>query len=170
MTFSPLLMMSTRKILVVGLGNPILGDDGVGWRVAELVQQRVGDHPHIDIEFLSLGGLSLMEWMIGYDHVVLIDAIVTGTTPPGTVKTFPLEKLPNKALGHMSSAHDTTLQNAIKVGESMGANLPEDIFIVSIESKNVYDFTEELSPEVGAAVPRAVEIALEHILRLEPDQ
>lgn len=149
--------MSKYKILIVGLGNPILGDDGVGWRVAEKVQEKIGNQPHIDFEYLSLGGLSLMEHLIGYDHVIMIDAIVTGNYPLGTVLAFPLENLPNKALGHLSSAHDTTLQNALIVGKLMGAQLPEDIHIVSIEAENVYDFSEELSPSVGAAVPVAAQ-------------
>ena len=160
-------MMSENKILIVGLGNPILGDDGVGWRVAELVQEKVEDHSHIHIEFLSLGGLSLMEHLIGYDHVILIDAIVTGNNPMGTVNAFPLDHLPNRALGHLTSAHDTTLQNALLVGLSMGAHLPKDIFVVTVESENVFDFSEELTPDVKSAVPKAVKKVLEYIDEIE---
>jgi Ni,Fe-hydrogenase maturation factor len=66
-----------------------------------------------------------------------------------------LEDLPNRAAGHLSSAHDTTLQNAIQVGESMGAMLPAEILIVAIEAEMDYQFSEHLSAPVAAAVPEA---------------
>ena len=61
-------MNNDPKLLIVGLGNPILGDDGVGWHVAECIQQLL---PQIEVFCLSLGGLSLMEYLIeiGRAHV-----------------------------------------------------------------------------------------------------
>ena len=151
------------SILVVGLGNPILGDDGVGWRVAERIQTRLSASQalpspvNITVECLSLGGLSLMERLIDYTHVTIIDAINSGNHSPGTVTVFRLEDLPGNAVGHLSSAHDTSLQNALQVGSSMGASLPGEIIIVGIESPFVYDFSEQLTPPVAAAVPKAEE-------------
>ena len=75
------------KILVIGLGNPILGDDGVGWKVAEAVSNSLFPRPslppkdggnNIEVDCASLGGLSLMERMIGYERVILIDSMETG--------------------------------------------------------------------------------------------
>lgn len=156
---------STAHTLVVGLGNPILGDDGVGWRIAEQVSARLSDpaikSPGVDVECLAVGGLSLMEHLIDYDRVILIDALTTGQNPQGSVFTFPLDDLPNRAIGHLSSAHDTTIQNALQVGRSMGAYLPQEITIVAIEAVNVYEFSEELSPPVAAAVDIAVQKVLE---------
>ena len=79
------------KTLIIGLGNPILGDDGVGWAVADKVQPQT----EIEIEKLSLGGLSLMERISGYKRVILIDAIQSGSKPLGNVSVFPLKDLPN---------------------------------------------------------------------------
>lgn len=158
------------KTLVIGLGNPILGDDGVGWRVAERVEQLLaGAQPGegwispgtIEFKYLAVGGLSLMEEMIGAGRVILIDALDTGQQPPGTVLSLRLEDLPNRAAGHLSSAHDTTLQNALQVGESMGADLPSEILVVAIEVKMNYDFSEQLTPPVAAAVPQAAHIVLQ---------
>lgn len=154
------------KTLVVGLGNPILGDDGVGWRVAERVEQMLSDGlaapqgtppttGEIGFKYLSVGGLSLMEEMIGVDRAIIIDALETGQQPVGTVVCTRLEQLPNRAAGHLSSAHDTTLQNAILVGESMGATLPASILIVAVEAEMNYQFSEQLSDPVAAAVPEA---------------
>lgn len=157
---------TTMKTLVIGLGNPILGDDGVGWRVVERVEQQLTDDlagrlgrldvlESIEFMYLSLGGLSLMEAMIGADRVILVDALETGQQPVGSVLSLRLEELPNRAAGHLSSAHDTTLQNALKVGESMGAKLPAEIQVVAIEAEMEYNFSEQLSTAVAAAVPEA---------------
>ena len=102
-----------------------------------------------------------MEHLIGYDRAILIDAMTTGKAPQGTVTQFHLQDLPNIAIGHFSSAHDTTLQNAIQVGRSIGAEIPEQIGIVAIEARQVYDFSEKLSPEVNAALPIAVDKVME---------
>lgn len=157
---------SHPAILVVGLGNPILGDDGAGWRVAEQLRQRLdapkaGEaafaHGAIEIDCLSLGGLSLMERLIGYRRVIIVDAVNSGIRPLGSLMVARLEELPAHAAGHTSSAHDTSLLNALQVGRLMGADLPEEIIVVGIESPFVYDFTEHLSAPVEAALPQAEE-------------
>ncbi len=168
------------KTLIIGLGNPILGDDGVGWVVAEEVRQKLNrpspdpaspPEPHppgeastgdVEVDFLSLGGLSLMERLTDAERVILVDSIFTGQKPIGTVSQFTLEDLPDLTAGHSTSAHDTSLRNALKVGRSMQINLPEDrnVIIVAIEAKSVYDFSQELSPAVAGAVPQAVRTVL----------
>jgi hydrogenase maturation protease len=103
--------------------------------------------------------------LTGYERVILIDAIFTGKNPLGSVTTFALDSLPDLTAGHSASAHDTSLRTALKVGRSMNLPLPEDdqVLVVAIEAQNVYDFSQELSPAVSAAVPLAVEAALELI-------
>lgn len=145
--------MNRSKTLVVGLGNPILGDDGVGWRVAEAVQTAV---PQTNVEFLALGGLSLMERLIGYDRVIIVDTIQTENGRIGDVTTFPLQALPDLSAGHTTAVHDTSLQTALTLGRQMGAQLPDEVMIVGVEAKRVYDFSDELTPEVATAVPQAV--------------
>jgi hydrogenase maturation protease len=144
------------KTLVLGLGNPILGDDGVGWHIAERVARLTADQPEVEVDCVSLGGLSLMERLTGYARVILIDAMFTGKEPAGTVRQFTLEELPDLAAGHSASAHDTSLHNALNVGRSMDIPLPDDrdVAIVAIEAENVYDFSQELSPAVSEVVPR----------------
>lgn len=144
------------KTLVLGLGNPILGDDGVGWKVAEAVQSEiVNQKSELEVDFASLGGLSLMERMLGYEHVILIDSIETGQAPVGTLRTFPLAALENPMAGHTASAHDASLLTALRAAQELGADVPAMVDIVAIEARQTYDFTEELTPEVAAAVPAA---------------
>jgi len=162
------------KTLIIGLGNPILGDDGVGWVVAEQVQaelinpQSAIENPHsVEVDCASLGGLSLMERLTGSDRVILVDTIFTGTQPVGTVSQFSLTDLPDLSAGHSASAHDTSLQNALHVGREMHILLPkdEDVEIITIEAEAVYDFSQELSPAVAGAVP----VALKKVLDLITD-
>jgi hydrogenase maturation protease len=148
------------KTIVIGLGNPILGDDGVGWQIAQEILKRSDLPSDIEVDYLSLGGISLMERLIGYERVILIDSFVTNSHPIGSVSCFSLEDLPNRALGHMCSAHDTTLQNALKIGQDLGAQLPSDISIVAVETQDIFDFSERLSPEVASAVPTAVQAVI----------
>ena len=172
------------KTLIIGLGNPILGDDGVGWVVAQEVEKMLKEPPSpvlpnfawiseiggmkggrgekvgdIKIECLALAGIALMEQMVGYERVILVDSLNTGQHTQGEVVTFSLDSLEDLLHGHSASAHDLSLKAALKLGRSMGADLPrdEDIQIVAIEAAHVYDFTEELTPAIAAAVPIAVE-------------
>ena len=164
-----------RKTLVIGLGNPILGDDGVGWQVASQVAMAIthsaapapsgrsgaSARPCAEVDCLAVGGLRLMERMEGYDHVILIDAISSDQNPPGTVLHFQLEDLPERAAGHLNAAHDTSLKTALQVGRSMGASLPDQIEIVAVEVRALFEFSEHLTPPIAAAVPRAVKVVLD---------
>jgi len=159
------------KTLIIGLGNPILGDDGVGWKVAQETEKRLGHLPAAlrpAVECLALSGIALMEQMIGFSRAILIDSLNTGQRPQGEVVTFCLADLQDLLHGHSASAHDASLKTALQMGRSMGAALPADdqVFVVAVEAQHVYDFTEELSPVIAAAVPRAVEQTLA-LLNLE---
>lgn len=170
-------------VLVVGLGNPILGDDGVGWRVAEEVSAQsgipLGDAPlpglsprkpdPVTIERYSLAGLSLMERLTGFDRVIIIDSLNTGQRAQGEVVTFTLADMDDLTHGHSASAHDVSLKNALKMGRDMGESLPDDahVYIVAIEAQHIYDFKEELTSQIAAAVPVAVRKVLDLIEELK---
>jgi hydrogenase maturation protease len=149
---------------IVGLGNPILGDDGVGWVVVERLVAE-GTDPTVEIESVSTGGLSLAERLSGCDRAIIVDAIVTGDQPVGTVRWFPLETLPDRSAGHTASAHDTSLATAILTCRRMGMPMPSTVWVIAVEVRSVYDFTEALTPEVAAAVPRAADLARELLSR-----
>ncbi len=153
------------QTLVIGLGNPILGDDGVGWRVVEEIARKTANRPDVEVDCVALGGLSLMERLTGCERVILVDSIFTGEKPIGTVSLFLLAELPDLSSGHTTAVHDTSLHNALNVGRSMDIPLPrdEDVLIVAIEAENVFDFSETLSPPIEAAVPQAVEAVLQLI-------
>ncbi len=151
--------------LVVGLGNPILGDDGVGWRVAEEVERRLSADPGlgrsvgpVEVDRQAVGGLSLMERLVGYKRVVLIDAALDGR-PPGTIAVGTLAEADGRLTGHLDSAHDATLGAALEVGAALGAQLPATLSVVTVSARRVRDFDEHMTREVAAAVgPAADEV------------
>ena len=154
------------KTIIIGLGNPILGDDGVGWKVAEEVKKQLPPDKPVDVDCLSLGGISLMEHMIGYQRAILVDAFISDENV-GSVFVYQLDEIPNYSAFHVSSAHDMTLQNAIELGRWMGAVLPTEIIVVGIATRRIVDFGEELSPPVENAIPRATEIVVGLLRKLE---
>jgi hydrogenase maturation protease len=158
----------TRPVLVLGLGNPILRDDGVGWRVVEMVESRlclVGtaetvttDRVRVEFDCVALGGLALMERLVGYERAVLVDAIQTRQGHPGAVYRLGLGDLPTL---NADAVHDATLKAALELGRGLGAELPDDITIIAVEAADVLNFGEGLSPIVEAAVPVAAELVLQ---------
>jgi hydrogenase maturation protease len=156
------------KTIIIGLGNPILSDDGVGWKVIERVNASLDSrHPDIETDCVSIGGLSLMERMIGYQRAIVVDSMETGQSPAGSVRVFPLNTLTNPTAGHSASAHDTSLLTALQTAETMSMHVPSSVTVVAIEARNVYDFSEELSPAVAEAVPLAAQAVL-NLLKEEP--
>lgn len=147
----------SASTLVVGLGNPILGDDGVGWRVAETLRGQLDD-PDVEVRCLSLGGLALMEHLTGYRRALVIDAIVAGAEP-GSVNLLSAGTLTDRSSHHTASVHDMSLSAALELGTRLGLDLPEEIAIVGIEAAPGFEFGETLSEPVARAVPEATRIA-----------
>jgi hydrogenase maturation protease len=150
------------RTLILGLGNPILRDDGIGWRVVQEVAQRLAQPapsapPSLEIDYASLGGISLMERLIGYDRAILVDAIQTRDGVPGTIYRLTPEDLPTR---HANAAHDATLKAALGMGRDLGAALPAEIVIIAVEAHDVREFGETLSPAVAAAVGPAAQAVL----------
>jgi len=149
------------KTLIIGLGNTILRDDGVGIHVARSVGESIGIREDIEVVELSVGGMRLMEEMAGYDRVLLIDAVMTGKNPPGTVSRLDINDLGMSL--HTSSTHDTSLSCALEGGRRLGIKLPSELIIWGIEAREVDTFGEDMTSEVAAAIPGIVEKILEEL-------
>ena len=145
------------KKLVLGIGNPILGDDGVGFHVINALES---NPPAGDITFsaVDVSGLSLLDYLVGYDEVIIVDAIMTEGGKPGSVYRLGLEHFqPSK---HTISPHDTDLPTALKLGEMMQLKIPKKISIVAIEIPQVHEFSKQCTDEVDNSIPKAVEMIL----------
>ncbi len=153
------------KTLVLGLGNTILTDDGVGVRVAQAAAETCQKD---DVTFAeaSVGGLRLLDVIAGYDRVIMVDAIQTRDGQPGDLYRLAPSNL--HASLHSGSTHDLTLPGALALGRGMGLTLPEDenFVIIAIQAKDVLTFGETCTPPVAAAIPRAVEMVLAELERV----
>jgi len=157
------------KTLVIGLGNPILTDDGVGVKVAKQVEDRIASLPQSDITVTeaSVGGLRLMELMSGYDRVILIDALILNNgSKIGTIHKMSLEDLRTiSPTQHSASAHDTSLVTALEAGRLLGLSLPDDIVIFAIEVENVSEFSDTPTPAVAESIPDATRAVMDELNR-----
>ncbi len=160
------------KTLVVGLGNPILTDDGVGVKVAYEVEKAImaasrnaNDGDDIDVIEASAGGIRLMELMIGYDRLILIDAFsVANGRQPGKIHRLTFDDLRDiSPTQHSASAHDTTFVTALEMGRTIGLKLPTMISIYGIEVENIYEFGDEPTQAVAAAIPEATAAVLSEL-------
>ena len=101
-----------------------------------------------------------MEHLIGYPKAILVDAFALDE-PIGSILILKLDDLPNYSAYHTTCPHDTSLQNAIALGKTMGAKLPDDVMVVGIATTRVHEFSESLSSPVADAVPLAAKFVLE---------
>ena len=153
--------------LVIGLGNPILGDDAVGWRVADEVERRLearGGPSSVTVERLAVGGIALMERLVGWERAIIIDSCVADDEP-GAVRVCPFAELGDRQHGHLDSAHDTTLGRALAAGRSIGASLPDDLVVVTIDANPSEVFDESMTEPVAAAVVMAADAVIELLAR-----
>jgi hydrogenase maturation protease len=149
------------KTLVLALGNPILSDDSVGWRIADLLAARLPDD---QFDFMKESGATfdLIRQISGYSRVIVLDAIQLGGVPPGTVHRFALTDL--QATIRYSSAHDINFATAFEMGRQMGYPIPDDIRIYGIEAKELLHFSESCTPEVEARLPEIAETICRELL------
>ena len=148
------------KTLVLGIGNLILSDDGVGIRVAQEVGKKLND-PQITVSETSEAGLSLLDSIIGYDEVIIIDAIQTQKGKAGQI--YHMGPGDFSSAKHLSSPHQINLITALELGKMLDLAMPQKITIFAVEAKDVTNFSEECTPEVEQAIPEVVKMVLEEL-------
>ncbi len=146
------------KTLVLGLGNTILTDDGVGVHIVRALAGRLS-RPDVEVAEASLGGLRLLDMAVGYNRLILVDAIQAGGAV-GQVYRLGPNDMPSL---HSTSSHDLNLPAVLELGRRLGLVLPEDeaIAIVAVEVEDVMTFGEVCTPQVQAAIPQVVQMILE---------
>jgi hydrogenase maturation protease len=154
----------SNKTLILGLGNDILTDDGIGPQlINDLVQVIKDDDVHYDTA--CCGGLQIMEYLKGYKKVILIDAIRTKDGNPGDVYYF----IPSdfQETLHLSNLHDVHFLTALKFGNNLNLDLPVDLHIIAIEILEDKEFSEEFTQplkERYTEILKEVEVIISQIL------
>ena len=145
-----------KQILIVCIGNDLVGDDGIGsavWR--QLSSRTLPDR--IRLVNLGLGGLDLLEIMEGESLLIVVDAVQLGGVP-GTVYCLESTEM-TPAPGRPVSGHGIGLQEALKMGAVLyPERMVEKAFFVGIEGKCFDQLGRGLSPKVEAAIPDAIRI------------
>jgi hydrogenase maturation protease len=150
------------RTLVLGIGNSILGDDGVGVRVAQAVASKIKDDS-IDVMDVNVDGLNLFDFILGYDRLVVIDAIVTEDGEIGEIYRLKPEQICSPS-GSAISPHHYTLASTIEIGNRLfPREIPQDVVVFAINTEDASTITEEMSEKVREAVPRAVNLVLEEV-------
>ena len=153
-------MDGKTKTLILGLGNSLLSDDGVGLTIAAELKNRLNESD-ITVMETSVAGLSLLDLLVGYDRAIIIDAIQTLDGKPGQI--YRLDPEAFDTTRRTISPHDVNFTTALEFGKKVGLPLPQEIVIFAIEVSDVSTFSEEYTPQVKQAIPTCVEMVLQEL-------
>jgi len=144
-------MVDKQHILVYGIGNELLTDDGIG---PKLIMKLQKTHPHKNLiyETAFVGGLDILDMISGYSMVVFLDAIKTRGGIPGTIYLFSPDDF--KETLHLSNLHDIKFLTAIELGKQLNYKIPPNIVIIAIEIIEDSVYSEKFSPEIELLFPK----------------
>ncbi|MBA7679947.1 hypothetical protein ES703_88253 [subsurface metagenome] len=134
--------------LVLGIGNPILTDDGVGIKIAQKLKE---GNPKLEVIMTSEAGIILLELLVGYKRLIIIDSIKTEKGEPGDLYKLELEDL--KPAKDFSSSHGIGIATAFELGQRLGYSMPKYTSIYAVEIKDNTSFGEKCTREVKERIP-----------------
>jgi hydrogenase maturation protease len=153
--------MNTR---IIGLGNSILTDDGVGiYTVREVRRclEKSGTGADVDIVETEVGGFALMELMTGWTRVILVDSIQFDGLEPGTVVRIQPGDLHTSL--RIRSVHDIDLPTVLELGRTLGLAIPEEVSVIGIQAEDALTLGESLTDAAERGLKEAVTIILNEI-------
>jgi len=137
--------------LILGMGNPILTDDGVGVKIAQKLKEA---RPSLEVEETSEAAIALLDLIMGYDNLVIIDSIKTEQGKPGELYKLKLEDF--KPAMDCCSSHGIDIATAFEVGQHLGCKMPQSVSIYAVEIRDNATFAEQCTEEVEAKIPSIV--------------
>lgn len=161
-----------HRTAVVGLGNPLHGDDAVGLTVAQSVFESLRHQLAIDLlDCPAAMGARLAERLIGYRRAVIIDALIDARAKVGGVKRV---EVPPHPANPPLSLHLTGFQNILAVAQFVGIAVPAEIRIYGIAIREPRGFSQGLTSELRSKVPEVARaIAAEELRwarKLDPSE
>ena len=153
--------MSEKRILVLGVGNILLRDEGVGVRVVERLQADYSFSPNVSLLDGGTLGIKLMDAISSSDVLIVVDAVLNGQ-PPGTFYRLTGEEV-RKSVAFKYSLHQTDLLETLACCELVG-NRPETV-VLGIEPEDYSPWSDELTPTVKNRVAELAQAVLEEISR-----
>jgi hydrogenase maturation protease len=150
-----------KGLTIIGLGNEMLSDDGLGIRVVRELRNRLNDR-FVVFEELSVGGLQLFDSLIGTEECIIVDAIKTGSQPAGTLFRF-IQTADNKPVT-LTSSHQIDLGQILGLARFMGAPLPRRLTVYGIEAEDITTFRDACTAQVSKAIPKLVNAICSDVL------
>lgn len=148
------------KILILGLGNDLLGDDGIGLLAVRALREELGESEELELVESPLSGLALLDLLIGYDRAILIDAVQTGQAPPGTIWEWPAGELGRV---RAPSPHFAGLPEVLAMAHALQLPFPEEIQVYAVEVADPLTIGGEVTPTVRQALPELVRRVRERV-------
>jgi hydrogenase maturation protease len=154
-------MGNSPRILVAGMGNVLRRDDGFGIAVVQQLRERQDLPPGVALVEGGIAGVRVVQELLdGYDALILVDATTRGC-PPGTL--YELEPDHSSLITHHSSLdslHTVEPSRILTLARAAGC-LPPRVLVVGCEPADCDELSEDFTPAVAAAVPRAVALVLQ---------
>lgn len=146
--------------VVLGLGNPLMADEGIGIAIIEKLNESEGDFPGVDFIDAGCGGMTLLSYLENRKKAVIIDCAFMGTEP-GTIKRFtPQEVTSVKKLSH-HSLHEVDILKVIELADKLGS-CPDDVVFFAIEPESV-DQQDSLTKTVYSRLGEYIRIIQDEI-------
>ncbi len=140
-----------NKILLLGLGNDILSDDAVGLKLVRSLRGEFSDNDLVDVLETQEMGLALLDHIVGYREVVIVDSIQTGTVPPGTVHELDVDGL--KTLTGRTP-HFLGVGETLAFGRQLGLEMPRHTTIFAIEVADPFTVSTTMTRELEQVLPQ----------------
>lgn len=148
----------TERITIMGAGNTIMADEGVGPRALELLDSIYEFPANVELMDVGTTGFTILDFLRETDHLIVLDAAQGTGHEPGTVILFSAEELADNQVMH--SAHDARLIDVLKSASLMGVELKSTL-IIGAQVASLAQWVLDLSPELEAALPVMVAACLE---------
>jgi hydrogenase maturation protease len=149
---------SPQKIIILGVGNILLSDEGVGVHVVnELMKMDLP--PEVSVVEGGTDGFRLLNVITEADRLIVIDS-VKGGAEPGSIYRFDINEVRNCPPGFMTSVHQIGILEVINLSELIGKK--PHTTVIGVEPKS-FEMSLELSPEIKAKIPRIIELILDEL-------
>lgn len=149
-----------KHILILGVGNLLLSDDGFGVRVIEILHRDYVLPPQVELYDGGTGGLGLLPIIEKADYLIIIDTVLVGE-PPGTIVKFNYENLPSGIVRKLSS-HEIDIIETLNIAGNLGKRPPT--VIIGIQPNDISSYGTKLS--ISEHIPRMIEIILDELQHL----
>ncbi len=148
---------AARRVLVLGLGNPILGDDAAGLAVAADLETRLVRQPQpgVEVRTSARGGFELIDLLTGFHRVILVDSLTVPEPAPGRIRRLGLDDVAGSA--RLVCGHEIHVATAFDLAARLAIPMPQTVTIYGIEIADATAFGEELTPRVAAAARELAE-------------